>query len=591
MNNFTLFSTSYSILYFFLKFLEGNFQSFQKERIIKRNMRNSSFSNDFRVIAKLGEGSFAEVFKVKSSQNSNALFAVKRLKKRFHSHEEVNHLPEVTSLQALQGHPNIIKLFDVLFDSTNGYVALVFELMDYNLYEYVKVQGRPCDERQSLLFIYQLLKSIAFMHSKNLFHRDIKPENCMVNKQTLELKLVDFGSTRSFGETQPYTEYVSTRWYRAPECILTSGSYGKEVDVWAAGCMLYELLTTRPLFPGKHELDQIARIHQIVGSPPREMLSQFRKNPNTQISLSFPARQPQDFSKLLPNVSSKTIDLICRLLTYDFRTRITADEALEHPAFEQLAAIDRKWQSSGEIVPFPVFYNAQIAQAISSSPYAAVSYINNSNPNGNLIHHNQHSKNNNSYGNTHSNSKLNNNPYSNLSNIAPNMNPNINGYKMEVDGFLKGNKIDNILAQEQNHMNPVIQPKYPQHHNNNFLYGKQKINHHSNISGLSNSNSNSNSNAIGIGGVGGLSVKQPQVGYSLKEYRMKAAQRIREYNQKKYGAAAAKMPNGAKIVKKVILQPGPMKPVKQPKQGEQQIVYQKPGPEILMPRPPKLNHF
>ena len=330
---------------------------------------NQSFSNDFRILGKLGEGSFAEVFKVKSTRNNTTSFyAIKRLKKRFRSIDEVNHLPEITACQSLQGHPNVVRLFDVLFDSANGYVALVFELLDYNLYEYVKIRNRPCDERQALLFIYQLLKPIAYMHSKNLFHRDIKPENCMINKTTLELKLVDFGSCRfddhNSNSDKYFTEYVSTRWYRAPECILTSGSYGKAVDIWAVGCMLYELLTTRPLFPGKHELDQINRIHQIVGSPSRETLSQFKKNPNNQISFSFPSRQPQDFSKMLPPYITKdTVDLLKKLLTYDPHERITAAEALSHPAFGIYVALDKKWHETGEIVPYSVFFTAQIAQA------------------------------------------------------------------------------------------------------------------------------------------------------------------------------------------------------------------------------------
>lgn len=325
-------------------------------------MSQQSLGTDFRVIGKLGEGSFAEVFKVKSNKN-NSFFAIKRLKKRYRTIEEANKLPEVLSLRALQGHPNIIKLFDVLFDSSNGYVAMVFELLDDNLYQYLRNSGKPLSEQESLLLMYQLLKAIAYMHSKNLFHRDIKPENCMINKSTMELKLCDFGSTRAESESTPYTEYVSTRWYRAPECILTSGSYQKEVDIWAIGCILYELLTTRPLFPGKNEIDQIMRIHNVVGTPSKDILSQFKSNPNTQISFYFPQRRPQDLQKLLPNVSSRTIDLVAKLLIYDPRNRISASEALSHPAFSQLVQLDQMWEERGSIIPFPLFVQQQLEQA------------------------------------------------------------------------------------------------------------------------------------------------------------------------------------------------------------------------------------
>ena len=312
-------------------------------------------SSDIRVIAKLGEGSFAEVFKVKNPKTQQ-IFAVKRLKKRYRTIDEVNKLPEVLYLRALQGHPNIIKLYEVMFDNNSGFVALRFEIMDVNLYELVRDNQKPYDEKTSLLLIYQLLKALDFMHQKNLFHRDVKPENCMVNKATFELKLCDFGSTRQASTSGPYTEYVSTRWYRAPECILTSGSYGPEVDIWAVGCMLYELVTSKPLFPGKHEIDQISRIHNVVGTPSREILAKFRQNPNTQISFSFPQRVPQDLHKLLPTMSGPTVDLLTKLLIYNPSDRITAHEALEHPCFEELRAADARWVASGCRVPFAVFY-------------------------------------------------------------------------------------------------------------------------------------------------------------------------------------------------------------------------------------------
>lgn len=310
---------------------------------------------DFRVVAKLGEGSFAEVFKVKSP-NSNEFLAIKRLKKRYRTLEEVNRLPEILALKALQGHPNVIKLTDLIYDNTNGYVAMAFELMDCNVYELISEHNKPFDEKTSLILIYQLLKAIAFMHSKNMFHRDIKPENCMVCKETMVLKLCDFGSTRGVSSNAPYTEYVSTRWYRAPECILTSGSYGPEVDEWAVGCMLYELLTSRPLFPGKTEVDQIARIHNVVGTPANDVLAQFRRNPNTQISFKFPQRAAQDLHKLLPKAPNAVIELLSALLVYNPQNRIGASDALKMDAFADIRAAEREWEIRKPPEPFPWYY-------------------------------------------------------------------------------------------------------------------------------------------------------------------------------------------------------------------------------------------
>jgi renal tumor antigen len=308
--------------------------------------------HDLRVIQKLGEGSFSEVFKVKSMR-TNATYAVKRLKKRYRSVSEIANLPELLALRALQGHSSIVRLLDIFFDRDSGELSLVFEMLDINLYEHLKETRSPLDESTTLLLIYQLLQAVAFMHGRDILHRDLKPENCMLNRRTVELKIVDFGSARADSGSGTYTEYVGMRWYRAPECLLTSGLYGRPADVWAVGCILYELLTGRPLFPGKHEIDQLARIHSILGTPSKEVLQQFRANPNTQISFSFPAKKPQDLRRLLPEVHEETVELLRRLIDYDPRSRISAEQAIALPAFRELRGIDEEWRQTAQILPFP----------------------------------------------------------------------------------------------------------------------------------------------------------------------------------------------------------------------------------------------
>ncbi len=154
-------------------------------------------------------------------------------------------------------------------------MALVFELMEQNLYEAIKGKKNYFAEKKVKFYMYQLLKALDFMHRSGIFHRDIKPENILLKED--HLKLADFGSCKGIYSKPPFTEYISTRWYRAPECLLTDGYYNYKMDLWGVGCVFFELLSLFPLFPGENELDQIYKIHNILGTPPEQILSQFKK--------------------------------------------------------------------------------------------------------------------------------------------------------------------------------------------------------------------------------------------------------------------------------------------------------------------------
>jgi renal tumor antigen len=155
-------------------------------------------------------------------------------------------------------------------------LALVFELMEMNFYEAIKGRPNYLPEARVKHYMYQLLKAIEHMHRNGIFHRDIKPENILLMGDTV--KLADLGSCRGLYSKPPFTEYISTRWYRAPECLLTDGYYGYKMDIWGAGCVFFEVLSLFPLFPGNNELDQINKIHNIMGTPPQELLEHFQKH-------------------------------------------------------------------------------------------------------------------------------------------------------------------------------------------------------------------------------------------------------------------------------------------------------------------------
>ena len=159
------------------------------------------------------------------------------------------------------------------------------------------------------------------MHRNGIFHRDIKPENVLLMDDSL--KLADFGSCRGIYSKQPYTEYISTRWYRAPECLLTDGYYNYKMDIWGFGCVWFEILALFPLFPGNNELDQVNKIHNIMGTPSPEILAEFQKKAS-HMDFNFPNKEGTGVDKLIPHVSQPCRELITQLLIYDCDKRISA---------------------------------------------------------------------------------------------------------------------------------------------------------------------------------------------------------------------------------------------------------------------------
>jgi serine/threonine protein kinase len=159
-------------------------------------------------------------------------------------------LREVKSLKKLN-HPNIVKLKEVIRE--NDELFFVFEFMEANLYEVMKRRERHFPESKIRNIMYQIFQGLAFMHKNGFFHRDIKPENMLCRGDIV--KIADFGLAREIRSRPPFTDYVSTRWYRAPEILLRSTNYNSPVDIFACGAIMAELYMLRPLFPGNNETD------------------------------------------------------------------------------------------------------------------------------------------------------------------------------------------------------------------------------------------------------------------------------------------------------------------------------------------------
>ena len=246
-------------------------------------------------------------------------------------------------------HEHIISLEEVLYDQPTGRLALVFELMDANLYELIRGRRHFLNPQLINSYMWQLMKSLDHMHKKGIFHRDIKPENILIESTSdvgRGLKLADFGSCRGIYSKQPYTEYISTRWYRAPECLLTDGYYGPEMDLWGAGCVMFEITSLYPLFPGSNETDQITRIHKVLGTPSGELLQKLKAKGAAHISFDFAAYKGVGLQQLIPHASADAIDLLVKLLKYDASERITAREAMRHPYFREIRESEVKRMAS-----------------------------------------------------------------------------------------------------------------------------------------------------------------------------------------------------------------------------------------------------
>ncbi|XP_067331581.1 serine/threonine-protein kinase MAK-like isoform X5 [Channa argus] len=268
--------------------------------------------NRYTTLKQLGDGTYGSVLLGRSNETGE-LVAIKRMKRKFYSWEECLNLRELKSLKKLN-HANVVKLKEVIRE--NDYLYFVFEYMKENLYQLMKErEDKIFYENEIRNILFQVLTGLTFVHKHGYFHRDLKPENLLCMGPEL-VKIADFGLAREIRSQPPYTDYVSTRWYRAPEVLLKSSSYSSPIDVWAVGCIMAELYTLRPLFPGNSEVDEIFKICQVLGTPKK---SDWPEGYNLAASMNFrfPKCVPTSVRSLIPNASDEAITLMKDMLQWD----------------------------------------------------------------------------------------------------------------------------------------------------------------------------------------------------------------------------------------------------------------------------------
>ncbi|XP_063975791.1 extracellular signal-regulated kinase 2-like [Diachasmimorpha longicaudata] len=293
----------------------------------------------YNIIRRLGKGAYGIVWKAVDKRSKETV-AVKKIFDAFRNQTDAQRtFREIMFLMSFSNHENIIQLIGLHKANNDRDIYLVFEFMETDLHNVIK-RGNILKDIHKVYIMYQLFKATKYIHSGNVIHRDLKPSNILLNAQC-HCKIADFGLARSVtqigegdGETgsdPTLTDYVATRWYRAPEILIASRRYTKGIDMWSLGCILGEMLLEKPLFPGSSTINQVERIMATLAPPTPEDIASVSAGYGTNLLEKTPNVPHRSLHELFMNFSDSAVDLINSLIVFNPNHRLTAVEALEHP--------------------------------------------------------------------------------------------------------------------------------------------------------------------------------------------------------------------------------------------------------------------
>jgi serine/threonine protein kinase len=291
--------------------------------------------SDYTEVSTIGRGAFGSVVEARYVRTGDRV-ALKRVSMRDEKRIAVTLIREITTMRQCIDHPNIVKFIDAFADGKS--LVLVMEKMECDLNVLLRSLKEPLPPNLSKAYLRMILLATNYLHSKDLIHRDIKPSNIMISSNGV-LKLGDFGLARVLSHSsRRLTPQVSTRWYRSPEVLFGSKTYGFGTDMWSVGCVFAELLTLEPLFSGDNDIDQISRIFQCLGTPNEKIWPDFVKLPDAN-KIEFSSVEIPSFSSTtttttnwthfrFPDTTSFARSLLCKFICLDPKQRLDARSAL-----------------------------------------------------------------------------------------------------------------------------------------------------------------------------------------------------------------------------------------------------------------------
>ncbi|XAR52793.1 Mitogen-activated protein kinase [Bertholletia excelsa] len=304
-------------------------------------------ANRYKIQEVIGKGSYGVVCSAIDTHTGDKV-AIKKITNIFeHISDAARILREIKLLRLLR-HPDIVEIKHIILPPSRRDfkdIYVVFELMESDLHQVIKANDDLTREHYQF-FLYQLLRALKYIHTANVYHRDLKPKNILANANC-KLKICDFGLARvAFNDTPTtvfWTDYVATRWYRAPElCGSFFSKYTPAIDIWSIGCIFAEVLTGKPLFPGKNVVHQLDLMTDLLGTPSMDTISRVRNEKARRYLTSMRKKQPVPFAHKFPNADPLALRLLERLLAFDPKNRPTAEEALSDPYFKGLAKVERE---------------------------------------------------------------------------------------------------------------------------------------------------------------------------------------------------------------------------------------------------------